>query len=106
MALGSNPSKRYTKAIAEKEASDLIEDIIKALQRKGVTTEIFFKTLESFSDLLHKIRHCKECTISYSKGHCKECTISYSKGKVEGFCEKHQTLKEEFQKMIDKTLRD
>jgi hypothetical protein len=99
MALGLNPSKRYSKAIAEKEASDLIEDIIKALQRKGVTTEIFFKTLESFGDFLtHKI--------SSGVGSCKECRISYSKGKVEGFCEKHQTLKEEFQKMIDKTLRD
>jgi len=98
MALGLNPSKRYTKAIAEKEASDLIGDIILALQRKGVSTEVFFKTLESFSELTHKI--------SSGVGSCKECRISYSKGKVEGFCEKHQTLKEEFQNMIDKTLRD
>jgi hypothetical protein len=98
MAIGLNPSKRYTKAIAEKEASDLIGDIAKALQRKGVSTEVFFKTLESFAEFIQKM--------SSGMGSCKECRISYSNGKVEGFCEKHETLREEFQKMIDKTLRD
>lgn len=83
---------------AEKEASDLIDDIVKALARKELSAKIFLKTIESFQEITH--------SISIGIGQCKECRISYSKGKVEGFCEKHETLRKEFQKMIDKTLRD
>jgi hypothetical protein len=96
--MGLNPSKRYTREIAEKEASNLIADIVEALKRKGVSPEIFLNTLQYFGELSQKM--------GIAINDCEECRVSYSKGKVEGFCENHQNLRKIFQKKIDKVLRD
>jgi hypothetical protein len=92
-----NPSKRYTKQLAQKEASDLIKDVEDALKRKHLSSEEYFQALKSLQEVSY--------SIAVAIKDCKECKIGYSRGKIEGFCEKHEYLRVEYQKFIDEMLK-
>ena len=100
MTSGLNPSKRYTKEIAEKEATDLINDIFEALTKKKLDPESMVVILEEIADFSHKMNR--------TMNGCQDCRLSYShkNKRVEGFCQKHQNLREAFQKRIDDILRN
>ena len=91
-----NPSKRYTREIAQKEGKNLARDIEVALGRKNYAT---WQVVELINEFLEE-----SAKISVATSHCKECQVSYSNRKLEGFCSKHLAISKDFRDMIKQIL--
>jgi predicted Zn-ribbon and HTH transcriptional regulator len=94
--MSGNPSKRYSKEIAQREAEDLARDIEKALEGKGLTSETMFVIAQQLQKESEKL--------NIAIGKCKDCQISYSNGELEGFCPEHEEISKAFRKMVKKIL--
>jgi hypothetical protein len=92
-----NPSKRYTKEIAEREGKALAVDVTKALEKKYPNSEKLLDEVERFGKEFFTMNKMIES--------CEECRISYSNGKIDGFCPNHADIAKRFQNLIDQALR-
>jgi hypothetical protein len=93
-----NPSKRYSKEIAEKEGKSLAIDVSEAFLKKYPKIEQMVNAMEVFGEEARKF--------GVEIDNCKECRISYSKGIIDGFCCKHEEIGKRFQQKIEEALRE
>jgi hypothetical protein len=97
--IGMNPSKRYSREIAQKEGEDLARDIkkaLKTLERKNVSSKHIF----DIATILQE----ESAKLGEAIGNCQECRVSYSHGELEGFCPEHEEASKTFRKMVKEIL--